>query len=106
MWIERQKVENRIFEILTYIDGGTLAFPLRQNIWLFSLKELEQLLEFLESWNLDPIYSFLDEKYKEYLAIIEEIKNLKIWEKKKEKLKEEEQERKNEEKELELLLNF
>jgi hypothetical protein len=49
MAINRQNIENRILNILTYIENNTLAFPLKQNIKLFSLKELEQLLEFLET---------------------------------------------------------
>ena len=102
----RQYIENRILEILTYIWDNTLAFPLKQNISLFSLKELKQLLEFLETWNLEPIYKFLDEKYKEYLAIIEEIKSIKIKNKKETKLQEEEKERINEQWKLDLLLNF
>ena len=106
MWLNRDEIEKRIFSILTYIDGGTLAFPLKQNISLFSTKELEQMLDFLETWNLEPIYNFLDEKYKEYLAIIEEIKMLKIWEKKKIILQEEEEERISEYNEIELLLKF
>jgi len=49
MVINKQNIEKRILDILTYIENNTLAFPLKQNISLFSLKELEQLLEFLES---------------------------------------------------------
>lgn len=106
MAINRQHIEKRILDILTYIENNTLAFPLKQNISLFSLKELEQLLEFLESSNLEPIYKFIDEKYKEYLWLIEEIKTMKISEKLKKKKEEEKNERKNEKKELELLLDF
>jgi len=49
MATNKQNIEKRILDILTYIENNTLAFPLKQNINLFSLKELEQLLEFLES---------------------------------------------------------
>jgi hypothetical protein len=45
----RDYIEDRILHITTYIENKTLAFPLKQNIKLFSLKELEQLLEFLET---------------------------------------------------------
>lgn len=106
MWTDRQIIENRIFEILTYIENGSLALTLKQNIWLFSLKELQKLLEFLETWKLEPIYKFLDEKYKEYLWLKEELKMIKIWEKKKIKKVEELNERKQENSELELLINF
>lgn len=106
MWTNRQIVEDRIFEVLTYIKGGQLAFPLKQNINLFSTKELQQMLDFLESGSLDPIYQFLDDKYKEYLWLMEELKMLKVNEKKQEKIKEENTERKEELTELETLINF
>lgn len=106
MWLEREKLENRILEILTYIEKNTLEFPLKQNIKLFSFKELEQLLEFLESWKLKLIYILLDSKLKEYMWLIEELKMLKIW-KKKEKIQNKERiEHKQEEKEIEKLINF
>jgi CO dehydrogenase/acetyl-CoA synthase beta subunit len=106
MWTDRQIIENRIFEILTYIENGSLALTLKQNIWLFSIKELQNLLEFLETWKLELIYKFLDEKYKEYLWLKEKLKIIKIWEKKKIKQIEEFNERKEENSELELLINF
>jgi len=106
MALNRLNIEKRIIEILSYIDNDTLAFPLKQNISLFSLKELEKLLEFLERWNIKIIYKLLDEKYKEYLWLIEELKTIKINEKKEQKLIEENSERKEEEKELEKLINF
>jgi hypothetical protein len=49
MAINRYNIEKRILDILTYIENNTLAFPLKQNIKLFSPKELKQLLEFLET---------------------------------------------------------
>ncbi len=106
MWIDRQIIENRILDILTYIEKNTLAFPLKENIKLFPLKELEQILEFLESWNLSYIYTLLDAKLKEYIWLIEELKMIQIWKKKKEKLSEEFEEQKIEEQELEQLINF
>ena len=106
MALNRQDIENRILDILTYIDNDTLAFPLKQNISLFSLKELEQLLEFLESWKIEIIYNFLDTKYKEYLLLIEELKRIKIKINKDQKILEENKERKKEKEEIENLINF
>lgn len=106
MATNKQKVEQRILDILTYIENNTLAFPLKQNISLFSLKELEQLLEFLESWSFDPIYKLIDNKYKEYLWLIEEFKSIRIKNKislyKQKEIKEKEQEQS----ELNTLLHF
>ena len=106
MPLNRESIEERIFQILTYIENNTLAFPLKQNISLFSLKELEQLLEFLESWNLEPIYKLIDKKYKEYLSLLEELKALQIrkkmnWVKNQEQLEKEKEQLK-----LNTLLNF
>jgi len=106
MPLNRESIEERIFQILTYIENNTLAFPLKQNIWLFSLKELEQLLEFLESWNLEPIYNLIDSKYKEYLWLLEELKALKIKQKMESVISEEQLEKREEQLELNTLLNF
>lgn len=106
MWADRQNLENRILEILTYIEQNTLEFPLKQNIKLFSIKELEQILGFLESWKLGSIYILLDNMLKEYMWLIEELKMIKVREKKNEKIKEEEIEHKKEEEEIEKLINF
>ena len=106
MATNKQNIEKRILDILTYIENNTLAFPLKQNINLFSLKELEQLLEFLESWNLKPIYVLIDLKYKEYIWLMEELKTIKIQNKLNKKKKLELMERKEEQKELNNLLNF
>lgn len=106
MSTNRASIENRIFNILTYIEQKTLAFPLKQNIWLFSLKELNILLEFLESWKLKPIYILIDLKYKEYLWLIEELKTLQIKRKSSKRIQDEINEQKLEEKELNNLLNF
>lgn len=103
---DRQSIENRILEILTYLDEKTLAYPLKQNIDIFSIKELEQLLEFLEWGKIEIIYKFLDDKYKEYLWLMEEIKMIKINMKKQEKLSQENKEREEESIELENLINF
>lgn len=89
-----------------YIENNTLAFPLKQNLNLFSLKELEQLLEFLETWNLEPIYLLIDLKYKEYLSLIEELKSIKIRNKVNYYKEIEKKEQLKEEKELNTLLYF
>ena len=106
MAINRQNIEKRILNILTYIENNTLAFPLKQNIKLFSLKELEQLLEFLESWNLEPIYKLIDKKVKEYLWLIEELKSIKIKKKMIWFKEEEKKEKQKEQIELNTLINF
>ena len=106
MAINRQNIEKQIFNILTYIENNTLAFPLKQNISLFSLKELEQLLEFLESWKLEPIYKLIDIKYKEYSWLIEELKTIKIRNKMSWYKEEEKNDKEIEEKELNKLLNL
>jgi hypothetical protein len=79
---------------------------LKQNIKLFSLKELEQLLEFLETWNLKPIYKLIDQKIREYLWLIEELKSIKIRKKMSWIKNEEKEEQKQEQIELNTLLNF
>jgi len=106
MAINRQNIEKRILNILTYIENNTLAFPLKQNIKLFSLKELEQLLEFLETWNFEPIYKLIDKKYKEYLWLIEELKSIKIKNKMSWFKEDEKREKQQEQIELDTLINF
>ena len=106
MAINRQNIEKRILNILTYIENNTLAFPLKQNIKLFSLKELEQLLEFLETWNFEPIYKLIDKKYKEYLWLIEELKSIKIRNKMSWFKEDEKKEKQQEQIELDTLINF
>ena len=102
----RQNIEYKIFNILTYIENKTLAFPLKQNISLFSLKELEQLLEFLETWNLKSIYILIDYKYKEYLWLLEELKTIKIQKEVNKRKIQEKEEKEKEKQELQNLLNF
>jgi hypothetical protein len=102
----RDIIENRIFEIIQIMKNSNLEFLLNKNLNLFSEKELQIILNFLESWDLSYIYKFLDEKYKEYLELIEEIKQIKIKSKKVKNLIEEEKEKENEIKQLENLLNF
>lgn len=102
----RDIIENRIFEIIQIMKNSNLEFLLNRNLNLFSEKELETILNFLESWDLSYIYKFLDEKYKEYLELIEEIKQIKIKSKKVKNLIEEEQEKEKETMEIEQLLDF
>lgn len=103
---DRKIIENRIFQIITYINNDSLLSNLKENLNLFSYKELLLIRDFLESWNLEKIYIFLLEKNNEYLLIIEEIKALKI----KKNLVKYKQEEQNEEIEessnLELLINL
>jgi DNA polymerase III delta prime subunit len=87
----RKEIEERILHIISYIDQNKMLTPLVWSIKLFSLEELLQLKEFLEKWDYKPIYLLLDSKIKEYLNVIEEIKQIKIWEKLK-KVKEKEKE--------------
>lgn len=88
------------------MNNKKLEFLLEKNINIFSDKELKILLDFLESWDLKHIYNFLDEKYKEYLWVIEEIKQIKIKRNTNKQLQKEKEEKQQEEKELNELLNF
>lgn len=106
MCFYRQKTIKRINKIISFTKNKKLEFLLQNNVDLFSNKELKKLLDFLESWDLRPIYELLDEKYKEYLWVIEEIKQIKIKAKTKSKLEEEKEEQKIETIELEQLLDF
>ena len=77
----RKELEERILQIINYIDFDQMLQPLVGSIKLFSTEELLQLLDFLETWDYKPIYELLDKKIKEYLKIMEEIKQISIWEK-------------------------
>jgi len=102
----RKEIEDRILHIISYIDQEKTIKPLIWNLKLFSLEELLQLLSFLETWDYKPIYELLDKKIKEYLEIMEEIKQIKIWEKMKTVKQVEEEERKEEQINLENILTF
>jgi len=71
--MERLQTENRIFKILEYINHPIIP-TLKESLELFSLRELLQILNFLETGDLSPIQQFLIEKIQEYKAIIQEIK--------------------------------
>ncbi len=100
----REKIEERILQIISYIDQDKMLQPLVWSIKLFSLEELLQLKDFLESWDYKPIYILLDKKIKEYLNIMEEIKQIKLWEKMKKIKQKEEDENKNEQINIDTLI--
>ncbi len=103
---DRKQIEDRILQIITYIDQDKMLQPLVGSLKLFSTEELLQLLDFLETWDYKPIYLLLDKKIKEYLAIMEEIKQIKIWEKMKNFKEVEKEERKEDNLVLENMLVF
>ena len=103
---ERKQLEYRILQIIAYIDHDKMLQPLVGSIKLFQAEELLQLLDFLETWDYKPIYILLDKKIKEYLWIMEEIKQIKIWEKVKTFKETEKEEREEESLILENMLAF
>ena len=102
----RKQIEDRILQIIVYIDQDNMLQPLVGSLKLFSTEELLQLLDFLETWDYKPIYILLDKKIKEYLWIMEEIKQMKIWEKMKNFKQEEDKERKEDSLVLDNMLAF
>ena len=103
---DRKQIEERILQIISYIDHDKMLIPLVGSLKLFSLEELLQLKEFLETWDYKPIYLLLDKKIKEYLIIVKEIKQIQI-RKKMDKIKNDEISEKNkEEQNLEKILEF
>jgi len=102
----RKEIEDRILHIISYIDQEKTLKPLVWTIKLFSLEELLQLLDFLETWDYKQIYLLVDKKIKEYLEIMEEIKQIKIWKKMKNFKEIEEKESKEESIVLENMLAF
>ena len=102
----RKEIEDRVLHIISYIDQDQMLQPLVWSLKLFATEELLQLKDFLETWNYKPIYILLDNKIKEYLSVMEEIKQMKIWNKMKKVKKKEEGERKEEELGLENMLAF
>ncbi len=103
--MNRAKVELRILEILRLINHPIIE-PLKESISIFSLKELLQILKFLETWDLNPINQFLEEKTKEYIWIIEEIKMMTAFSKLQSHKNIEEKEREKENKEIENMIIF
>ena len=102
----RKEIEDRILDIISYIDQDQMLKPLVWSLKLFSLEELLGLKIFLENWDYKPIYLLLDSKIKEYLSLIEEIKQIKIWDKMLKVKKKEFEEREVETKELNWILIF
>ena len=102
----RKEIEDRVLHIISYIDQDKMLQPLVWSIKLFEMEELLQLKDFLETWNYKPIYILLDNKIKEYLEVIEKIKQIKIWYKMEKVKKKELYERKEEEQGLENMLAF
>jgi len=102
MMVERKNLEFRILKILKFINHPIIE-TLEKNLGLFSIRELLQISEYLETWSLNPIHQFLEDKQKEYKDIINNIKIIKnysnLWEiKLKERLETE-----KEQKEIELI---
>jgi len=104
--VNRKQVEDRILHIISYIDQEKTLQPLVWSINLFSTEELLHLLEFLEKGDYKPIYILLDKKINEYLKIMKEIKQIKIWEKMKNFKQKEEEEKQQEKIILENMLAF
>lgn len=71
--MNREQIEQKILYILRYINHP-ITEKLEINLSLFSLIELSQIQDFLETWNLNPIYDFLEDKKEEYLDIINSLK--------------------------------
>ena len=78
---DRKEIENRILNIISHIDEDKTLEPLYWNLELFSLDELLELKDFLETWEYDSMYSLLSKEIKEYSSIVKEIEQVKIWEK-------------------------
>jgi len=102
--VSRKQVEERILQIISYIDQEKTIKPLVWSLKLFSLEELLQLQEFLETGDYKPIYLLVDKKIKEYLEVMQKLKQIQVWKKMKEIKKQEQQEYKQEQFNLNLAL--
>lgn len=102
---ERNILEKKIFKIIWYMNNKNLEFVLKENIKFFSNLELIKLLDFLENWKIDILHKFINEKYNEYLILLNEIKNYKIKKQLDKKKELEIDERKNELVNIKLLLD-
>lgn len=71
--MNREQIEQKILYILKYINHP-ITEKLDKNLSLFSLQELSQILQFLETGSLNPIYDFLEDKKREYMDIINSLK--------------------------------
>ncbi len=84
--MNRKQIQQRILFITWLLKNPDLVNTLTKTLPLFSEKELQQLLGFLESGQEEIIYKLLKEKIEEYQSLIENIKILrgkvereKIW---------------------------
>ncbi|MCD5380801.1 hypothetical protein LR004_02640 [Candidatus Gracilibacteria bacterium] len=101
----RIQVETRIFKILEYIHHPIIP-ALKQNLELFSVVELSQILSFLETGSLNPIQQFLTEKIQEYKGLLEELRMNKAFGKLKTHKMKELEERELEQSEAEEMIRF
>jgi len=102
----RKETEDRVLHIISYIDLDKILQPIVWSLKLFTTEELLQLEKFLETWDYKPIYLLLDKKIKEYMQVMEEIKQIRIWNKMKTVKQKEFEERKQEQVWLENMLAF
>lgn len=98
----RHDLENSILKILTTIKHP-LTSVIKSNLSIFSAKELTQLKDYLETWNLNPIYNFFQEKKQEYIDILDKVKVTKNFIKLKEIKIKERLETQEQQKELEMI---
>lgn len=106
MALDREQSERRIYEILRYINDQELISLIKQNINLFSTDELNMIVDFLESWEIPPLYKLMLWKIQEYRTLLSELRNKNLVNAKNKKLEEEKQEKIEEEKELDNILKF
>jgi hypothetical protein len=103
---KRKQIEERIIQLISYINHKETMIPLVWSLKFFSLEELLQLKDFLESWSYKTIYILIDKKIKEYLFLIKEIREIKIKEKMKKLKMTENNENIQKEEELSKILKF
>ena len=102
--MEKDIIAQRIKKILNYINH-TITNVLEKNLRIFDLKELTQIYNFLETWSLNSLEQFLENKKNEYLKLIQSIK-LKKRVSKLENIKKQELEEKTKEKQELENINF
>lgn len=73
---DRKYIENRILDILIYTKSP-LVDNFKTNLEKFNLTELIQIRNYLETWNLESIIYFFEDKKQEYIEILSSIKNIK-----------------------------
>jgi len=102
----RKEIEDRILQIISYIDYNKTLSPILWSIKLFSIEELLQLNNFLEKEDYNSMYKLLDKNIKELLEVKERINKELISEKMISIKKREIKERKIEQVSLENILVF